>query len=120
VLNDPQFRAFIEKEYQGLKILNLHTHQPGNVFSTRKAVRKVADFKGVRLRFPSGPIKELVIAAGGTPVEAGRNALEQGRETPSVRLAGGVECNAFHRSVPMVTPKANARRRRAMRDRLYR
>jgi TRAP-type C4-dicarboxylate transport system substrate-binding protein len=68
VVNDPAFRKFMEKEYQGLKILNLHTHQPGNVFSARKAVRTVADFKGVRLRFPSGPIKELLQAAGGTPV----------------------------------------------------
>jgi TRAP-type C4-dicarboxylate transport system substrate-binding protein len=68
VLNDPEYRKFMDKEYQGLKILNLHTHQPGNVFSTRRAVRTVADFKGVRLRFPSGPIKELLQAAGGTPV----------------------------------------------------
>ena len=68
VLNDPEFRKYLDKEYAGLKILNLHTHQPGNVFSARKAVRKVADFKGVRLRFPSGPIKELLQAAGGTPV----------------------------------------------------
>jgi len=68
VLNDPEFRKAVAKEYQGLKILNLHTHQPGNVFSTRKAVRKVSDFKGIRLRFPSGPIKELLQAAGGTPV----------------------------------------------------
>jgi len=68
VLNDPEFRKFLGKEYQGLKILNLHTHQPGNVFSARKAVRKVEDFKGIRLRFPSGPIKELLQAVGGTPV----------------------------------------------------
>ena len=38
------------------------------MFTAKKAVRKVADFKGVRLRFPSGPIKELLQAAGGTPV----------------------------------------------------
>jgi TRAP-type C4-dicarboxylate transport system substrate-binding protein len=68
VLNDPEFRKYLEKEYDGLKILNLHTHQPGNVFTAKKAVRSVADFKGVRLRFPSGPIKDLLVAAGGTPV----------------------------------------------------
>jgi len=68
VVNDPEFRKYLGKEYQGLKILNLHTHQPGNVFSARKAVRSVADFRGIRLRFPSGPIKELLQAAGGTPV----------------------------------------------------
>lgn len=68
VLNDPAFLKFLGKEYQGLKILNLQTHQPGNVFTAKKAIRKVADFKGVRLRFPSGPIKELLQAMGGTPV----------------------------------------------------
>jgi TRAP-type transport system periplasmic protein len=68
VVNDPEFRKYLGKEYQGLKILNLQTHQPGNVFTAKKAVRKVTDFKGVRLRFPSGPIKELLLAVGGTPV----------------------------------------------------
>jgi TRAP-type C4-dicarboxylate transport system substrate-binding protein len=68
VVNDPAFRKFLGKEYQGLKILNLQTHQPGNVFTAKKAIRKVADFKGVRLRFPSAPIKELLLAVGGTPV----------------------------------------------------
>jgi TRAP-type transport system periplasmic protein len=68
VVNDPAFRKYLDKEYAGLKILNLHTHQPGNVFTAKKAVRSVADFKGVRLRFPSGPIRDLLLAVGGTPV----------------------------------------------------
>jgi TRAP-type C4-dicarboxylate transport system substrate-binding protein len=68
VVNDPEFRKHLDKEYAGLRILNLHTHQPGNVFTAKKAVRSVADFKGVRLRFPSGPIRDLLLAVGGTPV----------------------------------------------------
>jgi TRAP-type transport system periplasmic protein len=84
VLNDPEFRKYLEKEYEGLKILNLHTHQPGNVFTAKKAVRSVADFKGVRLRFPSGPIKELLQAAGGTPVGIPPTDLVEGMQKGTV------------------------------------
>jgi TRAP-type C4-dicarboxylate transport system substrate-binding protein len=51
-----------------VKVLLLLTHQPGNVNTTRKAIRAVDDMKGLRLRFASPTIRDFVAALGGTPV----------------------------------------------------
>jgi TRAP-type transport system periplasmic protein len=69
VLNDPDLRAkYLDAEHKGVKVLLLLTHQPGNVNTTRKAIRTVDDMKGLRLRFASPTIRDFVAALGGTPV----------------------------------------------------
>jgi TRAP-type transport system periplasmic protein len=69
VLNDPELRAkYLDAEHKGVKVLLLLTHQPGNVNTTRKAIRTVDDMKGLRLRFASPTIRDFVAALGGTPV----------------------------------------------------
>jgi TRAP-type C4-dicarboxylate transport system substrate-binding protein len=68
-LNDPQLRAkFLDAEHKGIKTLLLFTHQPGNVHTTKKAIRTIEDMKGMRLRFASPTIRDFVGALGGTPV----------------------------------------------------
>jgi TRAP-type C4-dicarboxylate transport system substrate-binding protein len=67
-LNDPEVLKLLEPEYQGLKILYLLTHQPGNLHTASKPVRTVADMKGLRIRFASVTIKSFIAALGGTPV----------------------------------------------------
>jgi TRAP-type C4-dicarboxylate transport system substrate-binding protein len=69
VLNDPELRAkYLDAEHKGVKVLLLLTHQPGNINTTRKAIRKVDDMKGLRLRFASPTIRDFVAALGATPV----------------------------------------------------
>src|SRR5262245_8985185 len=69
VLNDPELRAkYLDPEHKGVKVLLLLTHQPGNVNTTRKAIRTIDDMKGLRLRFASPTIRDFVAALGGTPV----------------------------------------------------
>jgi TRAP-type transport system periplasmic protein len=69
VLNDPELRAkYLDAEHRGVRVLLLLTHQPGNVHTTRKAIRTTDDMKGLRLRFASPTIREFVAALGGTPV----------------------------------------------------
>ena len=69
VLNDPELRSkYLDAEHRGVKVLMLLTHQPGNVHTTKKALRTLDDFKGSRLRFVSPPVREFVAALGGTPV----------------------------------------------------
>jgi TRAP-type C4-dicarboxylate transport system substrate-binding protein len=69
VLNERELlEKHLAKEHDGLKILALFTHQPGNLNLAAKPVRKIEDMKGLRIRFPSGPVKELIAALGGTPV----------------------------------------------------
>ena len=69
VLNDAGLRAkYLDGEHKGVKVLILFTHQPGGPHTTRKAIRTLEDFKGMRLRFASPTVRDLVAALGATPV----------------------------------------------------
>ena len=69
VLNDSQLRAkYLDAEHKGIKVLMLFTHQPGGPHTTKKAIRKLDDFKGMRIRFASPTVRDLVQALGATPV----------------------------------------------------
>ena len=69
VLNDPELRAkYIDPEHKGVKILMMFTHQPGQIITTKKAIRTVEDMKGLRIRFSSPTIRDFVGALGATPV----------------------------------------------------
>jgi TRAP-type C4-dicarboxylate transport system substrate-binding protein len=69
VLNDAQLRAkYLDAEHKGVKVLILFTHQPGGPHTTKKPIRTLDDFKGMRLRFASPTIRDLVAALGATPV----------------------------------------------------
>ena len=69
VLNDPGLRSkYLDAEHKGLKLLLLFTHQPGGPHTTKKAIRTLDDFKGMRLRFASPTVRDLVQALGATPV----------------------------------------------------
>jgi TRAP-type C4-dicarboxylate transport system substrate-binding protein len=69
VLNDAELRAkYLDAEHRGVKVLMLNTHQPGGPHTTKKAIRTMDDFKGLRMRFASPPIRDLVQGLGATPV----------------------------------------------------
>jgi len=69
VLNDHQLRAkYLDAEHKGIKVLMLFTHQPGGPHTTKKPIRTLEDFKGLRLRFASPTVRDLVQALGATPV----------------------------------------------------
>jgi TRAP-type transport system periplasmic protein len=69
VLNDAQLRAkYLDAEHKGIHVLMLLTHQPGNVFTTKKPVRVADDFRGMRIRFASPTVRDFIGGLGGTPV----------------------------------------------------
>ena len=69
VLNDAELRSrYLDAEHKGIKVLMLFTHQPGGPHTTKKAIRSLEDFKGLRLRFASPTVRDLVAALGATPV----------------------------------------------------
>ena len=69
VLNDSELRAkYLDAEHKGVKVLMLFTHQPGGPHTTKKAIRSLDDFKGMRLRFASPTVRDFVQALGATPV----------------------------------------------------
>jgi TRAP-type transport system periplasmic protein len=69
VLNDATLRSkYLDAEHKGVKVLLLLTHQPGNIHTTKKAIRTTEDMRGLRIRFSSPTIRDFVAALGGTPV----------------------------------------------------
>jgi TRAP-type C4-dicarboxylate transport system substrate-binding protein len=69
VLNDSQLRAkYLDAEHKGVKILMLLTHQPGGPHTTKKPIRTLDDFKGLRLRFASPTVRDFVQALGAAPM----------------------------------------------------
>ncbi len=68
VMNEPALRAHLDKEHQGLRALQLHTHQPGQINMAKTPIRKAEDLKGLRIRFASPVVREFIAQLGGTPV----------------------------------------------------
>jgi TRAP-type C4-dicarboxylate transport system substrate-binding protein len=53
-------------EYNGVKLLGVFTHGPGQMF-TKKPLKTLADFKGLKIRSGGGASELVVTALGGTP-----------------------------------------------------
>ena len=53
-------------EYNGVKLLAVFTHGPGQMH-TKKALKSLADFKGLKIRSGGGASEEVVTALGGSP-----------------------------------------------------
>jgi TRAP-type C4-dicarboxylate transport system substrate-binding protein len=60
------FAKFKPKELDEVKVLYLHAHGPG-ILHTKKAVNKLEDLKGMRIRC-TGTVTEIVKALGGIPM----------------------------------------------------
>ena len=46
-------------EHKGVKVLAVFAHGPGSILTTRKAIRTIADLKGMKLRIGGGIITDL-------------------------------------------------------------
>jgi TRAP-type C4-dicarboxylate transport system substrate-binding protein len=55
-------------ELRGVKVLYLHILDISTIHMRSKQLRKPEDLKGLRVRFPSSPVKDLIAAYGGLPV----------------------------------------------------
>jgi len=53
-------------EYNGVKLIGVFTHGPGQMF-TKKPIKALADFKGLKIRSGGGASELVVTALGGTP-----------------------------------------------------
>lgn len=60
-------KGYMDKEFQGVKVLYLHTHHAG-ILNTKTEVRDLKALKGKRIRFPSPPVRALLTALGADPV----------------------------------------------------
>ncbi|HEU0223090.1 MAG TPA: TRAP transporter substrate-binding protein DctP, partial [Paracoccaceae bacterium] len=69
-------------EHEGIKLLGVFEHGPGQLFLRDRAIASPQDFKGLRIRNPGGYIASLLtdlgVEAVSTPVERVAPALESG------------------------------------------
>ena len=82
------YRKFKPKELSDTKVMYLHAHGPGVINTRGKAVRRMEDMKGLRLR-THGTTERMVAALGGVPVRAPMPQLAQ-------MLKKGVVFGAIH------------------------
>jgi TRAP-type C4-dicarboxylate transport system substrate-binding protein len=63
---------FVQKnaqdEFKGVKLLAVHVHGPGVIFSKNKPIKVMSDFKGLTLRAPTANATKMVGLMGATPV----------------------------------------------------
>jgi TRAP-type C4-dicarboxylate transport system substrate-binding protein len=65
VLND-FYQQFKPKEFDQVKVLWMNTSTPSGISTSKKAIRKLEDLKGLTIRAP-GICAEVIKALGGTP-----------------------------------------------------
>ncbi|MFH1758273.1 MAG: TRAP transporter substrate-binding protein [Pseudomonadota bacterium] len=88
------YQHFQPKEFAEVKILYLHAHGPG-ILHTKKAVPKLEDLKGMRIR-STGLSSKVVSALGGIPVampmgetyDALKRGMVEGSMAPQEALQG--------------------------------
>lgn len=73
------YKKHFEKanEYRGVKLLGLHTHSPGHVFTATKPLTKMADLKGLKIRIVNRSTSDVLKAFGGAPVREPAPKLSQ-------------------------------------------
>lgn len=63
---------FVQKnamdEYKDVKLLAVHVHGPGVIFTKDKAITKMEDLKGMKVRGPTATITKMLGMMGATPV----------------------------------------------------
>jgi TRAP-type transport system periplasmic protein len=55
-------------EFKDTHILAVHVHGPGNIYTTNKPIKTMADFKGLKLRAPTRLTNKMLAMMGATPV----------------------------------------------------
>ena len=55
-------------EYKGVKLLAVHVHGPGVIYTRDKPVLKMEDLKGLKMRGPTATVTSLLKSMGATPV----------------------------------------------------
>lgn len=87
LIND-YFKRFNPKEFEDVKVMYFHGHGPGILHTSKKAVNKLEDLKGLKIR-SHGLSAKVVAALGGTPVAM---PMPETYDALSRGVAEGVMC----------------------------
>jgi TRAP-type C4-dicarboxylate transport system substrate-binding protein len=55
-------------EYRGVHLIGVFTHGPGQMFSTKRAIKSLADLEGMKIRTGGGSSEAMVRALGASPL----------------------------------------------------
>lgn len=62
------YEKHAKEEFKDTKMLAVHVHGPGNIFTAKKQIKTLADIKGMKLRAPTRLTTKLLASLGATPV----------------------------------------------------
>jgi TRAP-type C4-dicarboxylate transport system substrate-binding protein len=61
-------QTYAQHEFKDVKVLAVHVHGPGYLFTTKKQMKSMDDFKGMKFRAPTRLTNKMLAAMGATPV----------------------------------------------------
>lgn len=61
-------QKYAQDEFKDVKLLAIHVHGPGNIYTRDKQISKLEDLKGMKLRGPTATIAKMLGMMGATPV----------------------------------------------------
>jgi TRAP-type transport system periplasmic protein len=61
-------QKYCAKDFKGVKNLAFNVHDEGHVHSNKRAIKTLADFRGMKMRAPTRLTNKLLAALGATPV----------------------------------------------------
>ena len=61
-------QKYAQDEYKDVKLLAVHVHGPGVIFTKNKAITQMEDLKGLKVRGPTATITKMLGMMGATPV----------------------------------------------------
>lgn len=109
------FDKYDRDEFKDTHMLAVHVHGPGNVFTTSRPIKTLADFKGLKLRAPTRQTNKMLAMMGATPVgmpvPAVPDALSKGVIDGAVipyEVAPGIKVNELTKFTAEPDRKFNA------------
>ena len=106
---------YANEEFKDVKMLAVHVHGPGQIFTREAPITKLEDFKGKKLRGPTKQVTDLLKDLGATPVgmpvPAVPEALSKGVIDGAVipyEVAPGLKVNELTKFTSEPDPSFNA------------
>ena len=106
---------YANEEFKDVKMLAVHVHGPGQIFTREAPITKLEDFKGKKLRGPTKQVTDLLKDLGATPVaipvpgvpEALSKGVIDGAVIP-YEVAPGLKVNELTKFTSEPDPSFNA------------
>lgn len=108
-------QAYSKHEFKDVHLLAMHVHGPGYLFTTKKQMKVMGDFKGMKFRAPTRLTNKMLAMLGATPVgmpvpavpEALSKGVIEGAVIP-YQVVPSIKVNELAKFAAETDPKYNA------------